>query len=265
MLRATAAALKAMRASIDRVSANEITAAVLRDPSMTLRVILYLKAHRARSQTADITTIGHALMMLGLNRFFDEFANLPVLEDALARSPERLAAAQAVISRGRHAALYARDWALVRHDLDPEEVMVAALLHDLPELVLHCSVGGDNVDAEAWRQSGLQQMTVLLRARWPLPALLAELIDERRAGQPRVAIVALACRYAKHTERGDPDALGEADLDQARRVLHISAAELWLRVRRTALAAAREWNCYGVRPAAYYWPMPRNLPSEMPQ
>jgi hypothetical protein len=43
------------------------------------------------------------------------------------------------------------------------------------------------------------------------------------------------------------------DLANAQRLLHISAPEMWERVRRVVLVAAREWTHYGVRPSAAYF------------
>ena len=44
-------------------------------------------------------------------------------------------------------------------------------------------------------------------------------------------------------------------LAHAQRLLHVSAPEIWERVRRVVLAAARDWTHYGVRPAAAWLPL----------
>ena len=42
------------------------------------------------------------------------------------------------MSRARHAALYAQDWAMLRHDMESDEVVIAALLRDLAEILMWC-------------------------------------------------------------------------------------------------------------------------------
>ena len=73
VLRATVMELSRLEQAQDCISSNDLASVVLRDPLMTLRVLRYLCAHRTRSQTQDITTIAHALLMLGMARFFREF------------------------------------------------------------------------------------------------------------------------------------------------------------------------------------------------
>ena len=109
VLRATAVELDRMEREQERISANALSAAILRDPLMSLRVLRFLQSHRTRSQTADITTIAHALMMLGMARFFREFAALPILEDEPGLSADAAAVARAALSRSRLAALLAAD------------------------------------------------------------------------------------------------------------------------------------------------------------
>ncbi|MCC6535488.1 MAG: HDOD domain-containing protein [Burkholderiales bacterium] len=257
VMQATVDELARLERDQERVSSGTLSAAILRDPLMTLRVLRYLQSHRTRSQTADITTIAHAIMMLGLARFFREFAALPALEAPLATAPQAAEVAHALMSRARLAALYARDWALQRHDLDPEQIMVAALLHDLAELLalLRWPRG-----RAGYPGPGALGSRAGLHARLGLPNLVAELAEDSDIASPRRLNVQLACDLARHCAHGWQDVALADDLARVQRLLHISAAEVWARVRRTALAAAREWRYYGVRPAAAYLPLMVDAP-----
>ena len=242
VLRATADEIARLRAEQDRVSGNALAAAILRDPLMTLRVLRFLYSHRTRSQTADITTIAHAIMMLGQARFFREFEQLPTLEERL--DGAALEQVRALMSRSRLAALFARDWARERHDIDPEEVMVAALLHDCVYLLRAlCAEPADVESAVA------EELRVQLFARLELPGLIAELNDDAAAPNPRVVNVRLACLLARHCDAGWPCEPIEDDLAQLQRFLRTSPPQAWERVRRIALAAAGEWHYYGTLPA----------------
>lgn len=252
VLRATALELERLERDQDRISGNALSAAILRDPFMTLRVLRFLQSHRTRSQTADITTIAHALMMLGQARFFREFRKLPLLDVELKPHPETLVRVRAGMSRARLAALLARDWALHRHDMDPEEVMVATLVHDITELlaILRWPAADHSLPPPEAVDLRLQLFEHL-----GLPGLIRDLAQDGDDHNARVLNVRYACDLARHCAQGWFDPAIAADLDHAQRLLHISAPEMWERVRKVVLSAAREWQHYGVRPAASYLPL----------
>ena len=252
VLRATIDELARLERALEQISSAELATTILRDPLMTLRVLNYLYRHRTRSQTHDITTIAHAIMMLGLQRFFREFRALPAIEDVLADRPETLTGVYAAASRMRMASLLARDWAAQRHDIDPEEVMVAALVHDIMELLVACEWRGDSPPLTTEESDALR---AALFARLGLPGLLAELTCEGEILPPRVLNVSLACALARCCATGWNEPCLDETLARVRRVLHISEVELWARVRKVALQAAREWRFYSTRPAAAYLPM----------
>jgi len=250
VLPATATELARMEREQDHVSANQLAATILRDPLMTLRVLRFLQNHRTRSQTADITTIAHALMMLGQARFFREFDHLGVLDESIGRDAAASVRARELLSQSRLAALFARDWALHRHDIDPEEVMVAALMHGIPDILITLRSAILGSAPSAWHE-----LRGVLLAQLNLPRLIHQLTDEAPSHDSRLLNVRLACRLARHCSEGWDQARIADDLDSVHRVLHISVAELWERVRRILLQAAREWRTYDVRPAAAYLPM----------
>lgn len=138
VLKRTARELSRLRENEENVTGRQVATTILHDPLMTLRVLAYIEAARRKSQTADITTIDRAVMMIGITPFFTRFESLPLVEVSLKEYPQALLGLLRVISRARQASLYARDWAILRHDLDIEEITVAALLHDTAEILLWC-------------------------------------------------------------------------------------------------------------------------------
>lgn len=252
VLRSTALELERMELDQDRISGNALAGAILRDPFMTLRVLRFLQSHRTRSQTADITTIAHAIMMLGQARFFREFRKLPILDAELKLHPDALARIQAGMSQARLAALLARDWATYRHDMDPEEIMVAALVHDISELLaVFCWPQAEGSLSPAVA-AGLR---LQLFEHLGLPGLIRDLAQDGNDRDARVLNVRYACDLARHCSAGWFDPAIETDLAQAQRLLHVSAPEMWARVRKVVLNAARDWMHYRVRPAASYLPL----------
>lgn len=216
VLRVTRRRIEEMRANLDRVDARELARVILQDPMMTVRVLAYIQPLRGRSLQHDITTIASAVMMAGIEPFFNRFTDLLTIEEQLKdASPQALLGILQIIRRAQRAADYAQDWAIWRHDINMEEIRIAALLHDLAEILVWCSAPALGLDilkrmqAQPGLRSSEAQHQVLgftfmeiqlaLCRVWHLPELLQTLIDDDLSEQPRVRNVALAVRLARHS------------------------------------------------------------------
>lgn len=219
VLRATKRRLTEMRNDLDNVDARELAQLILRDPIMTVRVLAYIQPFRGRSLQNDITTIAGAVMMSGLLPFFRRFDNLPTIEETLkGYDPHALLGVLHVIRRAQRAADYAQDWAIRRQDMNLEEIRIAALLHDLAEILLWCFAPKLTLAIQAMQHAqptmrsadaqtqvlGLiyQDIQRALCKVWHLPDLLALLIDDQHSEQTRVRNVSLAVRLARHSAQG---------------------------------------------------------------
>jgi HD-like signal output (HDOD) protein len=138
VLRSTVGELVRLKQNENNITARDISAVILRDPMLTVRVLRYLQGHRGNSRRTEITTVGHAVMMLGITPFFRQFHDMKVVEEVLADRPDALQGVMVVVSRAHYAALYARDWAELCYDTESDEVVIAALLHDVAEMLLWC-------------------------------------------------------------------------------------------------------------------------------
>ena len=249
---------------IERVTTQQMSEIVMHDPLMTFKVLRYIQQHRHRSLAVDVTTIAHALMMIGLNPFLTHFSGQETLQARLGHHPAALEGALAVVSRARHAALYARDWAVLRHDIEIDEVTTAALLHDLAELLLWACAPQQamliqELQHEHHMRSEAAQRAVLgfplialqleLAHEWQLPDLLIELMDERHAHTPRALNVSLAVAVARHSAHGWDDAALPDDFEAIGRLLSIGPVAARERVMKVAVKAAQDWEWYGVPPA----------------
>jgi HD-like signal output (HDOD) protein len=262
--------LARLREDIDRVTTQQLAEIVMHDPIMTFKVLRYIQQRRTLTLRVDVTTIAHALMMLGMNPFLDHFSDQETLQARLAPLPDALTGALSVISRARHAAMYARDWALVRHDIEVDEVTTAALLHDLAELLIwihkpeiavsmHERQREQHARSEAVQREilgfPLNELQLELAHKWQLPDLLSELMDERHAHTPRAVNVVVAVALARHSANGWDDAALPDDFAAVGRLLGLEPAAARERVLRTALKVARDWEWYGVPPAASLLPL----------
>ena len=281
VLRSSVEALARMRKDEDAVTARELADVILRDPLLATRVLRYSQSRLTSRQPTEVTTVEHAIMMHGVAPFFRQFRDLPTLEDALAGHPLALRGALRVIGRSYHAAVNARHFAALRNDMEGDEVMLSALLHDLAELLLWCVAPEAAIQIERMlacarglRSSSAQRVTLgfplddlqlLLAQAWRLPRLLQALMDLRQASTYRVRTVQLSLAIARHSAHGWYDPALSDDYAGLHKLLSLPIDQAIRRVRHCALLAGRAWKLFGVQPAATWLPMlPGDWPADHP-
>jgi len=270
VLRRTFQELEKLRPSAERISASRLAVIILRDPLMTLKLLRLANSSRRGRLSNEITSVEHAIMMIGVVPLFKHFSALTVLEDMLAQQELTLHSLLQVFSRALHAAYQARQWALQHQDIRVEEVYISALLHDMTNMMLwiYAPQQAQEIRATVQREHlyyGLAHEKVMgfsvadfrtaLAAAWHFPDMLADLVDCRNAGQPRAQGVLLAVSIAHLAERGWYGTQIEATLEAIADTLNLPLDETVSRVHQTAVAAARHWEWYGVTPAAAWLPM----------
>ena len=238
ILRHTRRQLDEMLLNIDNISARELSQVVLQDPIMSVRTLAYIQPLRGKNLQHDITTVASAIMMSGIEPFFERFGNLPTIENSLKdSSPQAWLGVMQVIRRCQRAADYAYDWAVWRHDVNAEEVRLAALLHDLAEILGWCFAPKLALQVMNLRRehptmrSADAQRTVIgfsmlelqqaLCHAWHLPELLKTLMDDEHASSPRAKNVTLAVRLARHSAKGWDDPALPDDYKDIGELLHI--------------------------------------------
>ena len=247
VLKHTVKELQAMLEQEDSINGRTVAALVLSDPMMTLKVLIHIEANRRARQNHDITTIERAIMMMGISPFLRDFADQPTIEGQIAQHPKALVGVLRVISRARRAARYARDWAIVRHDLDVDEVTVAALLSEVTEIL--CWSFAPTLTQQVYElqrvdrglRSAVAQRSVFnfsakelqlaLVRHWHLPDLLVSMMDERYIDNARVRTVQLANSLARHTAQGWDNPAIPDDLSAIEKLIHISRENLLARLQ----------------------------------
>ena len=246
VLRHTVRRLAEARERLETVSGREIAAIILQDPMMTLRVLAYIQPLHGSHLRNDITTIDQAVVMLGIEPFFNKFSDLPVVEDYLKGDPQALLGLINEVRIAQRAAHFAYDWAFWRHDKNIEEVVVATLLHELAEGLLWCCAPRLALQIQARQKadpalrSAVVQEEVLgiqlchlqqaLCQAWHLPKLMHGLTDEDNDDLPRVRNVLLAVRLARHSAHDwDNPALPD-DFQDIANLLHLHVDTVKMRV-----------------------------------
>ena len=246
ILRQTARRLDDARQNIDRIGGREVAAIVLHDPLMAVRVLAYIQAFQGKHLRSQITTIDNAVMMLGVEPFFSAFASPLTVETLLKDEAPALLGVLQVVRRAQRASNYAHEWARERLDLNVEEVTLAALLHDLAEILLWCFAPREATairelqqadrnlhSADAQKQVlgfALADLQKALCAHWHLPELLNALMDDANATHARVRNVTLATKLARHSANDWADAALPDDLRAIASLLHIDVETLRARL-----------------------------------
>ena len=255
ILRQTARRLEEARQRSERITGRDIAAVVLQDPLMTIKVLAYIQRFQKQHLHSDITTIANAVMMLGVEPFFAHFESLTTIEEVLKDEPQAQLGLLRVIRRAQRASRYAYEWAFERRDMNIEEVTLAALLHDLAEILLWCFAPRLAIEilrrqqADPMLRSALAQIQVLgihlfdlqlaLCDAWHLPDLLKLLMDDANAELPRVRNVTLAVNLARHSAKDwDNPALPD-DFAAIEQLLRIDRPSLMTRLGVPDNLAAR--------------------------
>lgn len=259
-LSSTVNALSGLKLKDEALLPIDIARVVLRDPLFALLVLRHLQEMKNKGRRADITTIEHALMMIGVEPFFTLFAKAPAI-DELVFEPHAEEGVLRVAKRSYIASRLAQDWAARKMDMQSEEIQVAALLHDMAELLLWVHAPDKALQiarlmatTPSLRSSQAQtqvlgiplsQAEEQLCKQWGFPALsLALLSDDGEAG-PRVVCVRLAVRLARHSFYGfDNPALPDDWIDCCEFLGFSSPAEAEHKIAPTIRALAAQWDTF---------------------
>ncbi len=242
VLRHSVAEIARLQEDEDNANGRVLAGVILHDPLLTIRVLAYIEENRRTRQTTDITTIDRAIMMIGIVPFFKAFHELPVIEERLHEHPQALLGLLKAIGRARRAAHWARDWAILRRDMDVDEITLATLLHDLAEMMmwlyaprLALQASAMQRDQPTRRSVNIQEeiygvplfkLKLALAEAWRLPTLVIQLLDHRQAENPRVRNVKLAVDLARHSANGWTDPALPDDFKGIRDLLHVNQETL---------------------------------------
>jgi HD-like signal output (HDOD) protein len=230
----------------EELSAADLTALVIGDPYLCLRLLREAEKRRSHRLGHDTTTPLGAVMQLGAKTFRELLLDSP---EADAANPG-LAACDA---RAVMASQIAQMWGKARADISPEEVAMAALLAEIGELLLWNfapELPQAALDAlasgRAQRSAEAQEMACGFRFRelslkcatvWALPPLLVQLI--RGLDNVRANLCKLYLDTARHLVSGADNPALPDDLAQAKRLIAHASLE-WLVGHMNGLSEERQ-------------------------
>lgn len=247
VLKQTARDLAALRTDDKNLTVLAITEVIARDPMMTVKLLRYLQQHKRKIQTTEVIQIEQALLMLGVEKFFDNIPAKPMAEEILKGHVAALPPMLRVIHRSHRASKYAMQWAVQLRDLHYEEVRIAALLHDISEILMWCFAPDEMQQIRALqnqdktlRSQHVQQQVLgcsllelqrELAVQWGLPKLLLNLMLDASKHQQRERNVTLSINLARHSANGWDDAALPDDYRDIGELLHVTAQQVMEQVK----------------------------------
>ncbi|MDO9365764.1 MAG: HDOD domain-containing protein [Methylotenera sp.] len=222
VLKLTARELGQLQKDEDNTSARAVAAVVHHDPMMVFKVLSYSQKHKGRSQLQDLVEVEQAILMMGTSAFFRNISPTPLVEDTLKANLQALTHLLRLIRRAHRAAKFAAEWAAHLMDLHAEEVLIAALLHDLSEMLMWCyapdkmntmcamQMADKTLRSKAVQQEvlgfKLQELQQRIVEVFQLPPLLSKLMQDEASQEQRVLNVRFAVNLARHSANGWDDA-----------------------------------------------------------
>lgn len=182
--------------------AMELATIILQDPNLTAKLLKLSNSPYYNPSRQKISTVTRAIVILGIHLIRELTLACSFFESIL--SPTNKERANIEIAKAIHSAVQARELAIALHDPSPEEVFVAALLHNIGQVAFWCSNNKQTAKLQtliiASKQKGiaaerevlgfsLKELGKKLSKAWRLAGLINEAIIHPESPDPRVLIV----------------------------------------------------------------------------
>lgn len=254
VLKSTAREIGRLRENEDDLNPRDVSMVCGRDPMMAFRILRYMQTHKTKNQVQDLVLVEQAIMMMGMSTFFKNIPPAPLVEDTLKSNLPALMHLLKLINRINRAAHYTFEFGLVLSDLHLQENRVAALLHDLSEVLMWCFAPDKMMEIYKLQQADKSLRSYLAQEQvfgfkftdlqhklvdmCQLPSLLKKLMDENCASEQRVRTVILAGNVARHSANGWSDAalpddykdiskLLRIDIGKTKRIIGVPEETIW--------------------------------------
>lgn len=188
----------------DKKGAMDLANVILHDPNLTAKLLKMSNSSYYNVSRQKMVTVSRAIIVLG-SELIRELTLACSFFEAILPAANRERANQE-IARAVHAAVQAKSLALSVNDPSPEEVFIAALLHQIGNVAFWCFSGkqGERLLSlinkencpieEAEKQVlgfKLTDLAVSLCKTWKLGGLIEESVKKGRQANPRVNLVNL--------------------------------------------------------------------------
>ena len=241
---------------------------ILRDSTMTTRVLRLANSVIFNPSGQPINTISRAIVLLGFDTVRSMAMSISLLEPMIRGIQHDHALEE--MARSFHAAVQARSMAQQRGSSEPEAVFVAALLSRLGRMAFWCfPYGKANEMDQAYRDwentdkaeqavlgFSLKQLSASLNAEWSLSTLLTEYLSGNAPDNRAVQDLEQANELILSVEEGWGGIKSSECIKNISEHIGLSMEETGALVESSAHEAARTAKEYGAEAAIKYIPLP---------
>jgi HD-like signal output (HDOD) protein len=259
----------AAASSEDDTPTAELAQYILRDSSMTARVLRLANSVYYNPGGQAVNTISRAIVFLGFNVVRSMAVTIAILEPLLKGVQHERALEE--MARSFHAAVQAKSISQARGNLDAEAVFVAALLSRLGNMAFWCFPYGNAKELDAAYQQWddpqqaevevlgfpLSQLTLALNKEWNLSGLLTESLSGNNAEQAQNLDLLEANQLVAAVEEGWGSITTKQLIEKIAKRLGQPKSEIESMLQRNAYDAAKTAIEYGAAEVTRFIPLPQ--------
>ena len=253
----------------DDTSAADVAQTILKDASLTGRLLKMANSFYYNPTGGEIKTITRAVMVLG----FDQVRALAlslVLVDSLVDAEYRTRVIEEM-AQSFHAAIQAQELAKLKKVKSPENVFVATLLSRLGHMAFWAFSGDKAATLSQLIDSGkmterkaekavlgfyLKDLTKGLSKAWSLGDLLDKALNDSQQDDPLVSFVTMGQDLAEAAKQGWDDEHAQTILASVADKLKIKVTDVESLAHKNARQAKTVTKMYGISEASKLIPVP---------
>lgn len=245
--------------------AMELASIILQDPNLTAKLLKLSNSSYYNPSRQKINTISRAIVILGANTIRELTLACAFFESIL--SPDNKEHANREIGDAIHAAVQAKELAVMTNDPSPEEIFIATLLHNIGNIAFWCfdhqhgkrinellSTGQYTANEAEKKVLGftLRRLSKQLSHAWNLGGLTEQAINTPRTNNPRVALVNLGHQICQATKSKPPQTALQECLGELHRLTGLEETQLTDRINQNTHKAVKIAIQFGAHDASKY-------------
>ncbi|MDD1622507.1 MAG: HDOD domain-containing protein, partial [Methylococcaceae bacterium] len=195
--------------------AMELATIILQDPNLTAKLLKLSNSPYYNPSRQKISTITRAIVILGIHLIRELTLACSFFESILSSTNKEKANIE--IAKAIHSAVQARELAIILRDQSPEEVFVAALLHNIGRVAfwcsnnkytakLHAQIASSKLEATAAEKEvlgfSLDELGKKLSKAWCLTGLINDAINHPDAADKRIQLVRMGQQICHAVNQG---------------------------------------------------------------
>lgn len=253
--------------SLDDASkgAMDLAAVILQDPNLTAKLLKVGNSPYYNPSRQKMSTVSRAIIILGAQVIRELTLACSFFESILSASNKDRANQE--IAQAIHAAVQARELAITMHDSSPEEVFVAALLHNIGHIAFWCSHSKQATQINDLIEKGrlatkdaeklvlgftLQDLGKKLSKSWQLGGLIEESICKPETNNTRVQIVLMGSEISRALKSGNDSTEMRDCLKKLESLSGEHANELIAKIKKNTAAAVKIAQQFGAHDASKF-------------